>query len=192
MSEREEATGVPYRDGYVQIRGARLHYVDYGGDGEALVALHGFTGTAHVFDSIAPVLVPHVRLIALNRRGRGGSDWSSPANYKPRQSMIDLIQFLAALELKRFALIGTSQGGAIARMYAFAHPDRVTRLVLNDSLLPTDRAAAESAAKRPLRICWRGWPRPPLNLPAWTKPSPGSKRSAADWLDWTPRRGRPG
>lgn len=139
MSEMEEATIVPYRDGYVKVGGARLHYVDYGGEGEAVVALHGFTGSAHVFDSIAPVLVPHVHLFALDQRGRGGSDWAAPELYKPKQSVIDLIEVLAALGLKRFALIGTSQGGAVARTYAFTHPDKVTRLVLNDSAPPTDR-----------------------------------------------------
>ena len=41
---------VAYRDGYVKLRGRNVHYVDYGGAGEIVVALHGYVQNAHAFD----------------------------------------------------------------------------------------------------------------------------------------------
>ena len=70
-----------YQDGYVSLPGQRLHYVDYGGAGEPVVALHGLIQNAHAFDGIALALVPHKRLLALDLRGRGGSDWGPPDYY---------------------------------------------------------------------------------------------------------------
>jgi len=66
------ATRVGYSEGCVQLPDMRLHYVDYGGSGKTLVALHGLVQNAHAFQAIAPLLVPHVRLIALDMRGRSG------------------------------------------------------------------------------------------------------------------------
>src|SRR5262249_25568643 len=60
------ASGSRRHDGYVNVGNLKLHHVDYGGTGEVVVALHGFIGTAQAFDHLAPLLVPHVRLIALD------------------------------------------------------------------------------------------------------------------------------
>jgi pimeloyl-ACP methyl ester carboxylesterase len=156
MMDRAEATAIAHRDGYVNVAGLRLHYLDYGGGAEAVVALHGFLQTAHAFDAIVPVLVPHLRLLALDLRGRGDSGWGPLESYDWRHYVMDLRGFLDALGLRRFALIGTSQGGMVAMMYAMAHPNRVTRLVMNDTSLNMNRAgvvrAAQRAAEAPLEF----------------------------------------
>jgi pimeloyl-ACP methyl ester carboxylesterase len=121
-----------YQDGFVTVSGLRLHYVDYGGQGETVVALPGLIQSAHAYDSIAPLLAPHFRFLALDFRGRGASDWGPPERYRIDQYLRDLKGFLAALNLERMALIGTSLGGFVARLFATAYPARVTRLVLND------------------------------------------------------------
>jgi len=141
MSESGAGT-VKYADHYLNIRGLRLHYVDYGGQGDVVVALHGLLQNAHAFDGVAPLLVPHVRLLALDLPGRGGSEWAAPSRYTLTQYLLDLGIFLAKLGAPRFALIGTSLGGWMARMYATAHPQRVTRLVLNECAVGPDLLAA--------------------------------------------------
>lgn len=137
-----------YQDGYVSLPGLRLHYVDYGGEGEPVVALHGLIQNAHAFDGIAPVLVPHVHLFALDLRGRGGSDWGPPDRYRWSYYLGDLRGFFDALGLSRFALLGTSMGGTLAMLYAMAHPLEVTRLVMNDTSLDVNRAGVVRAAQR--------------------------------------------
>jgi pimeloyl-ACP methyl ester carboxylesterase len=150
MSQTEETYRVAYQDGYVRLSDVQLHYVDFGGTGEVVLALHGLVGSAHAFDAIAPLLVPHFRLVGLDLRGRGDSDWGMLETYNFNQYFVDLMGFLAALKLERFALLGTSLGGRLTRTYAMAHPEKVTRLVLNDSALGGGGIAETLAVARGL------------------------------------------
>jgi esterase len=136
------------KDGYFRVGGLRLHYLDHGGTGEPLVAIHGLLQNAHSFDGIASVLAPRVRLLALDLRGRGDSEWADGDNYKVRHFLIDIYSFIRAMGLTRFALIGTSMGGMLAMLYAMAHPDQVTRLVLNDIALNTSHAGVVRTLRR--------------------------------------------
>ena len=137
-----------HQDGYVTLASQRLHFVDYGGEGEPVVALHGLIQNAHAFDGIGLALVPSVRLLALDLRGRGASDWGPPDCYRWSYYLSDLRGFFDALGLSRFALLGTSMGGTLAMLYAMAHPLEVTRLVMNDTSLSTNRAGVVRAAQR--------------------------------------------
>jgi pimeloyl-ACP methyl ester carboxylesterase len=139
---------IGYSDGYVVLPGRRLHYVDYGGAGEIVIALHGYVQNAHAFDALAPALAPHRRLLALDIRGRGGSDWGPPECYRMNYYLRDLRDFFSTLGLSRFALIGTSMGGTLALLYAIAHPYEVTRLVLNDVTVNTNHAAVVRTSLR--------------------------------------------
>ena len=99
-----------HKDGYVQLPALRLHYIDYGESGETIIALHGLIQNARAFDAIVPALVPHVRLIALDLRGRGGSDWRPSDSYRWTYYLNDLRGFFQALQIPRFALLGSSVG----------------------------------------------------------------------------------
>ncbi len=140
---------IAYRDGTVELpTGRRLHYLDYGGDGEVVVALHGHVQNAHAFDGIAAVLVPHVRLLALDMRGRGGSDWGPVGEYRVNYYLQDFQDFLDVLGLGRIALIGTSLGGVVAILHAISKLRDVTRLVLNDVTLNGDLGEALNVVQR--------------------------------------------
>jgi esterase len=141
-------TATTYTDGYFNARGLRLHYLDYGGDGETVVAIHGLLQNAQAFNAIASVLVPHFHLIAFNLPGRGNSDWAPAGRYCLPQYMLDLRNFLTELGAPRYALIGTSLGGWMARTHAIAHPERVSRLVLNDCASDADFSAIFRTVKR--------------------------------------------
>ena len=67
--------------------------------------------------------------IRYDQRGCGLSDRSPPSN--SLQAWVeDLEAVVEAQGLKKFQLLGMSQGGAIAIAYAARHPERVSRLVL--------------------------------------------------------------
>ena len=122
-----------YEDKFVAVNGLSLHYLDYGGGGESwIVCIHGLTGNAHNFDALAPYLTPKYRVISIDVRGRGDSEWGPPTEYLPQNYATDLAAMLDALAVKRASLIGTSMGGIISMMYAGGWPERVERLVLND------------------------------------------------------------
>ncbi len=140
---------ITYQDGTVELpTGRRLHYLDYGGDGEVVVALPGYIQNAHAFDEIATALVPHVRLLALDMRGRGGSDWGPMHEYRANYYLQDLQDFLDVLGLNEIALIGTCLGGLVAFSYAMAHLPDVKRIVFNDFSLNGDPGEARYAAQR--------------------------------------------
>ncbi len=121
------------QDKFHQAGGVRLHYLDFGGDSKpALVCIHGLTGNAHNFDALAPHLAARYRVLALDVRGRGDSQWGPPLDYNPQVYVSDLKEFLDAAGIARTALIGTSMGGIISMMFAGGYPERVERLVLND------------------------------------------------------------
>jgi len=68
-------------------------------------------------------------LVRWDERGCGLSDWavdelSLDAWVRDQETVVD------ALGLERFALLGISQGGAVAVAYAARHPERVSHLVL--------------------------------------------------------------
>jgi len=120
-------------DKFIEINGLRLHYLESGNaDAPAIICLHGLTNNAHDFDLIAPYLVARYRVIALDVRGRGDSQWGGPANYNIPTYVTDVDALLDKLGVPRVSLIGNSMGGRISLLYALEHPARVDRIVMND------------------------------------------------------------
>ena len=76
-----------YADRYFTVRdGLVLHYRDYPGsdDRPPLLCLHGLTRNARDFGDFAERYSPRFRVIALDFRGRGMSDYDPlPARYVP-------------------------------------------------------------------------------------------------------------
>jgi pimeloyl-ACP methyl ester carboxylesterase len=114
----------------VDLDGLKLHYLDWGGSGMPLVALHGFSGHAHTWDSTAAALSDGFRVLALDQRGHGDSDWAP--RYGSRPMVDDVLRFLDTIEVDRVVLMGLSMGGNVAYMLAASHPDRVERLIILD------------------------------------------------------------
>ena len=113
--------------------GLRLHARDYGGDGPALLLMHGLTRNAADFEPLAAILAPRYRLIVPDQRGRGLSDSDpQPGRYRPDVYAADMIALLASLGIARVGLIGTSMGGLMAMIMASLQPERFPVLVLND------------------------------------------------------------
>ena len=110
-----------------------LHYLDWGDvAAPPVVMIHGLTGNAHAFDNLAPHFVPGYRVISVDVRGRGDSDWAADGDYSNDAYVADLEGLRQALGFERFSLVGTSMGGRISLTYAGVYPERVERTVLND------------------------------------------------------------
>ena len=120
-------------DRFVKIGGLKLHYLEWGDAGAPpVVMVHGLTGNAHAFDLLAPHFVPKYRVISVDVRGRGDSDWAADGDYSNDAYVADLEGLRQALGLERMSLVGTSMGGRISLTYAGTYPERVERTVLND------------------------------------------------------------
>ncbi|MDE3026872.1 MAG: alpha/beta hydrolase [Paracoccaceae bacterium] len=110
--------------------GARLHYSDEG-EGTPLLCLAGLTRTGADFDYLAPHLPP-CRLIRMDYRGRGASDFTGAATYSVPQEARDAIALLDHLGISKTAILGTSRGGLIAMVLATMAKDRLLGVALND------------------------------------------------------------
>lgn len=110
--------------------GTRLHFDDEG-QGLPILALAGLSRNGRDFDHVASHLAD-CRLIRLDYRGRGRSDWADPATYTLQQEGADALALLDHLEVPAAAILGTSRGGLIGMGLAALAADRVLGLCLND------------------------------------------------------------
>ena len=136
--------------------GARLAYTDEGA-GLPLVCLAGLTRTGADFTYLAPHLPP-LRLIRMDYRGRGASQWTGAASYTVLREARDVVALLDHLGLDKVAVLGTSRGGLIGMVLAATAKDRLLGLCLNDIGPVVEPAALQRiadyvgrnpAAKRP-------------------------------------------
>ena len=116
----------------VQVGDTRWAYYD-GGNGPAIVLLHGYGVDKSVWLPVAEQLTRNFRVIIPDLPGWGESTRVSGADYGIDAQAARLDDFVHALDLPRFLLVGHSMGGAIAGVYAADHADRVASLVLVDS-----------------------------------------------------------
>jgi pimeloyl-ACP methyl ester carboxylesterase len=110
--------------------GPRLSYLDFGGPGLPLLALHGHYNEASAFAPLAAALAPRWRVLALDQRGHGASDRA--AGYERADYVADLLAFHRHLDLGPVPVLGHSLGGVNAYQFAARHPERVSRLIVED------------------------------------------------------------
>ncbi|MDV7271031.1 alpha/beta hydrolase [Thioclava sp. A2] len=110
--------------------GAKLAYLDEG-DGLPVLALAGLTRTVEDFDYVAPHLAG-VRLIRMDYRGRGASEWTGAASYTVPQEAEDALALLDHLGIEKAMVLGTSRGGLIAMWLAATAKERLMGVCLND------------------------------------------------------------
>ena len=111
--------------------GAVLAYRDEG-DGLPLLALAGLTRDNRDFDYLGRHLPGNVRLIRLDSRGRGASDWTGPDTYTVGQEAKDALTLLDHLGIAQAAIIGSSRGGLLGLVIASIAKHRLLGLCLND------------------------------------------------------------
>ncbi|MBT8410419.1 MAG: alpha/beta hydrolase [Octadecabacter sp.] len=120
--------------------GTQLYYTDEG-TGTPVLALAGLTRNTADFDHVAPHL--DCRLIRMDYRGRGQSEWADPATYSIPQEAADALALLDHLRLDKAAILGTSRGGLIGMFLAATARDRLLGVTLNDIGPDIDEAGLE-------------------------------------------------
>jgi pimeloyl-ACP methyl ester carboxylesterase len=118
---------------FLTVNALRLHYFDWGNAcAPPVVCLHGYTSSAEAFNAPARHFQDRFHFIVPDVRGHGESAWSPTGAYQYSDQVSDLEGIVTQLGLERFTLVGTSMGGIIAMAYAGVHPERLTRLIIND------------------------------------------------------------
>ncbi len=136
MSNEAAVTGASYEDRHFIVRdGLKLHYRDYPGSSERLpiLCLHGLTRNARDWENFAELHSPRFRVLALDFRGRAGSDYDPlPMRYTPLTYAGDVIELLDQLGIERAIFVGTSLGGLVTMAVAAMAPQRIAATILND------------------------------------------------------------
>lgn len=140
-------------DEWILMRGLRFHYRDWSSqraDAPVLLLLHGFTGHARMWDSFAQAMSDRYRVIALDQRGHGETQWAPADAYAPSELALDIQAFVHALGLTSFSLVGLSMGGRAAILYAGNRPTELHKFVIVDigpEMDPVGRTRIEQGAK---------------------------------------------
>ncbi|SPE47623.1 Tropinesterase [Streptomyces netropsis] len=115
---------------FFMVGGRTLSYLDFGGPGRPLLALHGHYNEASAFAPLAAALAPRWRVIALDQRGHGESDRAP--RYERGDYIADVAAFHRHLDVGPVAVLGHSLGGVNAYQFAARHADRVSALIVED------------------------------------------------------------
>ena len=125
---------------YAVANGLRLHYVEWGQPtNPPIVMLHGLRAYGHWFDEFADVAEPKYRLIALDHRGRGETEWAKDGTYTTDAYVADLAALTEQLQLGKFVLMGHSMGGTNAINFTARHPQQVAALIVVDTAPELDQ-----------------------------------------------------
>lgn len=117
------------------LDGLTLHYVDYAGPstGVPVVCLPGLTRNARDFSALAAHLSQSRRVLCLEFRGRGESQWDTDvSHYQAPQYVADTLLLLQKEKLNRVIVVGTSLGGIVGTGIAMVNPALLAGIVLND------------------------------------------------------------
>jgi pimeloyl-ACP methyl ester carboxylesterase len=133
----------------------RLHAVEWrSNSAPTLFLLHGATQHSRYWDPLVCRLDPY-RVVALDARGHGASEWGEPGDYDPDHYLADLERAIEQLAPDQpVALIGHSTGSLVSMQYAARHPGRLWAIVFVDiDPRPPDRQRErlQGAGSRPAR-----------------------------------------
>lgn len=128
------------------------HFYVEEGQGAPLVLLHG-NGESHAyFRHQMAAFSARYHVYAPDTRGHGQTP-RGEAPFTIRQFALDLLAFLDARQIEKTHLLGFSDGGNIALMFALEHPERVDKLVLNGANL--DAGGVKRRVQLPIELGYR-------------------------------------
>lgn len=121
------------------------HFYIEQGTGFPLILLHGNGEDCAYFTRQIDSFSENFHVIALDTRGHGQTP-RGEAPFTIRQFAEDLLAFMDQHNIEKAHLLGFSDGGNIAMVFALAHPERVDKLILNGANLNA------SGVKRKIQI----------------------------------------
>ncbi len=135
-------------DKYIDVNNLKIHYLEWGDiQNPTIILVHGIAQTCHSWDFIALGLSEKYRVIALDLRGHGDSDWSSDNNYTLEAYSDDLHTIIEKLNITNFIIIGLSVGGKTSFTYASKHTDKIRALIIVDAAPENMQAGYKNMSK---------------------------------------------
>ena len=118
----------------------RLHYLEWNpGATRTIVLLHGNSANAWWWQPLADAMrATDFRLLALDQRGHGDSEWVRPPAYGPLEYAHDLARFIAQYAPPRPFVVGHSMGGISALTFAAEYPGAARAIVAIDAAVTSN------------------------------------------------------
>jgi pimeloyl-ACP methyl ester carboxylesterase len=145
VTSQAPATGQgapPWQEQWVDLAGGRMRFLQ-AGSGRALVLVHGLMAYSFSWRFTIPALAPHATVYAIDNLGAGFSVAPEGMDCSMRATAGRVLQFVDAMGITDFDLVGTSHGGAVAMLAAAICVDtrdaRLKRLVLVAPVNPWSR-----------------------------------------------------
>lgn len=120
-----------FTEGIINLHDINLHYRDWGGQGQAVLLLHGLASHSGIWDFVGPMLSHNNQVIAIDQRGHGHS--SKPDNgYDFGTVTRDVYQFINKIGLHSPVIVGHSWGGNVALNFAATYPNNTSGIIMVD------------------------------------------------------------
>ncbi len=137
LSEAEKRFGLapgayPFTSRFVDVEGARLHYVDEG-RGPVLLMLHGNPAWSYLYKDVVLALRSEFRCIAVDLAGFGLSTPAPGFSFLPKDHARLIAALVEWLDLKNATLVAHDWGGPIGLAAARATDGRIARLCLGNT-----------------------------------------------------------
>lgn len=158
---------IAYR--HAAVDGHKIFYREAGKpDAPAILLLHGFPSSSHMFRDLIPLLADSYRVVAPDLLGFGFSDAPDRAHFKYGFDQLakTIGDFTATVGLSRYAIYVFDYGAPVGFRLALAHPDRVTAIITQNG-----NAYAEGLSE--------GWN--PIQK-YWEQPTPENRAALRDFL----------
>jgi pimeloyl-ACP methyl ester carboxylesterase len=117
---------------FIELNGQQIHYRDEG-TGYPLVLVHGTSSSLHTWNAWVNELKNDFRIIRMDIPAFGITGETKERNYTIENYVKFVDEFTRALGIDTFYLAGNSLGGEITWNYAYAHPERVKKMILIDA-----------------------------------------------------------
>lgn len=147
----EKLSDFPFEPNYLRAaEGLRMHYVDEG-QGNPVVCLHGAPTWAYLYRHVIAALQEAHRVVVPDFIGFGRSDkLTAVDDYSFDLHYQSLETFIEALDLTDVTLVVHDWGGLLGLTYAARNPERIARLVVLNTFLPTGEKEKTTAF-----LAWR-------------------------------------
>ncbi len=119
----------------------RIHFLEWNPDASrTVILLHGNSANAWWWQWVAAELPKNLRLLALDQRGHGDSEWVKPPAYKPHDYAADLANFIREeVRGERPMVVGHSMGGVVTLAFAGRYPELARGVVVVDTAVVSSR-----------------------------------------------------
>ena len=145
----------PVHNRTIDIDGLNVFYREAGpADAPAILLLHGFPSSSHMFRDLIPLLSPHFRVVAPDLPGFGQTDMPGRDvfNYSFDALAGVIERFTEKVGLTRFAMYVFDYGAPVGWRLAMKHPERIGAIISQNGNAYEEGL---SAGWNPIQAYWR-------------------------------------